>query len=83
MASVYWRDVVERVLTAAGYTGLAAMLGDAVDAVNVSILETGGASAIGGTLAFIGTLVARFIGDRQTASLDPKVVYGKHHRHDV
>lgn len=79
---VYWRDVVERALTTAGYTGVLAVVGDVVDAVNVSIAEAGAASLGGAVLAFLGSLIGRHIGDQNTASLDPAVTYGKHHRPD-
>ncbi len=78
--SVYWRDVFERVATTAGYTGIVAMVGDLLGAVNVTMPEVFGASTSGALLALAGTWFARFVGDRNTASLDPEITYGKHHR---
>jgi hypothetical protein len=78
VTSRYWRDVVERVLTTAGYTGIVAMLGDLVGAVNVSLGEAGGASVGGALLAFLGSLLARKVGDPQTAAFDGPP--GKHAR---
>jgi hypothetical protein len=78
MTSRYWRDVVERVTTTGVYTALVAMLGDLAGVVNVSLGEVGGASGGGALLAFLGSLLARKVGNPQTAAFDGPP--GKHAR---
>ena len=54
------------------------LLADLVGAVNITLPDVGGASLGGAVLAFLGSLLARQVGDKETASFDPKP--GKHAR---
>lgn len=70
---LFWRDTVERAVSTAAQAALAVLGADAIDVLQTNALGVITAAAGGALLSFLKALAAGKIGDKESASADPKV----------